>query len=119
MVFESDLPPLQLRALIDQLDPDCFGINYDSGNSAALGYNVAEEITAYGDRIDNVHIKDRLLGGTTVPLGTGNADLPQVCKLLQESNYGGQYILQTARATDGDHVGELCRYRTQLQQWLA
>ncbi len=119
IVFESDFPPLELREFIEQLDPDCFGINYDSGNSAALGYDVAQEIEAYGDRIDNVHIKDRLLGGTSVPLGMGNADLPRVCALLKQHNYSGQYILQTARATDGDHVGALCRYRTQVQQWLA
>ena len=119
VVFESDFSPSRLRELIDQLDPNCFGINYDSGNSAALGYDPEEEIKTYGDRIDNVRIKDRLLDGITVPLGEGNADLPRVCKLLQEINYSGQYILQTARTTDGDHVGALCRYRTLVQQWLA
>ena len=119
IVFESDFPPAKLRAFIDQLDPKHFGVNYDSGNSAALGYNPEVEIKTYGDRIDNVHVKDRLLGGGTVPLGTGNANLPKVFELLQAVEYSGQYILQTARATEGDHAAVLCRYRDQVQQWLA
>ena len=35
-----------------------------------------EEFAAYGTRIGSVHIKDRVRGGGTVPLGTGDADLP-------------------------------------------
>ena len=98
IVFESDFPPIKLLELIAGWDSKYFGINYDIGNSAALGYDPAEEITTYGSYIDNVHVKDRLLGGTTVPLGQGNANLPLVFKLLKEANYQGQYILQTARA---------------------
>ena len=75
IVFESDLPPAPLAQFIDKFPREVFGINYDIGNSAALGYDSAEEIAAYAPRILNVHVKDRLLGGTTVPLGTGAADL--------------------------------------------
>ena len=84
IAFESDFPPEQLRSLLAPLDPTCFGVNYDIGNSASLGYDPREEIKAYGDRIFNVHVKDRLLGGVTVPLGDGHADLPQVFQLLQQ-----------------------------------
>ena len=118
IVFESDFPPIQLRNFINDLDKTFFGINYDIGNSAALGYDPAEEIAAYGDRILNVHVKDRILGGTTVPLGQGNADLARVFQLLKEAGYRGQYILQTARAEDGDHLGVLCRYRDMVKDWL-
>ena len=55
-----------------------YGINYDIGNSACLGYDPEEEINNYGDRIYNVHIKDRLLHGSTVPLGSGNADIKSI-----------------------------------------
>lgn len=118
IAFESDFPPQKLKQWIDQLDSQIFGINYDSGNSAALGYDPGEELAAYGDRILNVHIKDRLLGGTTVPLGTGNADLPRLCQLFLDMNYSGKYILQTARAANGDHAGVLRQYRDQVVQWL-
>ena len=78
IVFESDFPPDKLKTFISRFPPENYGINYDIGNSAALGYNSKEEISAYGDRILNVHIKDRILNGTTVPLGKGNANIPKV-----------------------------------------
>ena len=78
VVFESDFGPADLARFVERLDPAIFGINYDIGNSAALGFNPVEEFAAYGHRIINVHIKDRILGGTTVSLGTGNADFKLV-----------------------------------------
>lgn len=118
VVFESDFAPADLARFIDRLDPVLFGINYDIGNSAALGFNPSEEISAYGQRIINVHVKDRVLGGTTVPLGTGNADLPETVAALERLDYQGNYILQTARASDGDHAGVLRRYKTMVENWL-
>lgn len=118
IVFESDLPPAPLAQFIERFPPEVFGINYDSGNSAALGYDPAEEIAAYAPRILNVHVKDRLRGGTTVPLGTGSADLAKAIGLIEKSGYRGQYILQTARAADGDHAGALARYRDKTVRWI-
>src|SRR5262249_34922442 len=83
VIFESDLPPQPLAAFIARLPREQFGINYDSGNSASLGYDSAEEIAAYGERILNVHVKDRLRGGTTVALGTGAADLAKTIRLIE------------------------------------
>jgi L-ribulose-5-phosphate 3-epimerase len=111
VVFECDYPPAKLADFIARFPAGSFGVNYDIGNSAALGYDSAQEIAAYFPRILNVHIKDRLLGGTTVPLGTGNADLPATLRDLSRRGYAGAYILQTARAADGDHAGALARYR--------
>lgn len=119
LIFESDYPPAALSAFIDPLPAALFGINYDIGNSAALGFDPEEEIYAYGHRIDNVHVKDRILLGTTVPLGTGNADFELVFSLLGKVSYSGNYILQTARACDGHHVQTLCRYRDMTLEWLS
>jgi len=118
IVFESDFTPDNLARFIDRLDPKFFGVNYDIGNSASLGMNPIEEIEAYGHRIINVHIKDRLLGGTTVPLGTGNADFDAVFSALARRGYSGNYILQTARAIDGEHTKVLCEYRNMASGWI-
>ena len=118
IAFESDLPPGRLMDFISNFSPECYGINYDMGNSAGLGYNPEEEIETYGNRILNVHIKDRLLHGTTVPLGSGNADIPKVLKILNAIKYSGNYVLQTARATDTNHKGVLCEYRDQVIKWM-
>jgi len=118
VVFESDFGPAELARFIGRLDPALFGINYDIGNSAALGFNPAEEIAAYGSRIRGVHVKDRALGGDTVPLGSGAADFDAVFGALHQVGYRGHYILQTARAADDDHVSVLCRYRDMTAEWM-
>ncbi|MBU6463639.1 MAG: TIM barrel protein [Bradyrhizobium sp.] len=118
IVFESDLPPEQLAQFIARFPPDAFGINYDIGNSAALGFDCTEEIAAYAPRILNVHVKDRLRGGITVPLGTGAVKLAKAIRLIENSGYSGQYILQTARAADGDHAAALARYLAMTAQWI-
>jgi hexulose-6-phosphate isomerase len=118
VAFESEFAPVDLARFIGRLDPVLFGINYDIGNSAALGFNPSEEISAYGQRIINVHVKDRVLGGTTVPLGAGNADFETVFKELARLSYAGNYILQTARAPDGDHAKALRRYRNMTVDWI-
>jgi hexulose-6-phosphate isomerase len=117
IVFECDYKPRELARFIAQLGPE-YGINYDIGNSASLGYDPVEEIHAYGSRILNVHVKDRIRGGTTVPLGTGNANFPAAFSALRRARYDGNYILQTARATQGDHAAVLRRYRDMTERWL-
>ena len=119
IVFESDFAPARLAAFIARFDRDTFGINYDIGNSAALGFDTRAEIAAYGDRIVNVHVKDRIRGGTTVPLGTGNADFAATFGALAACGYRGDFILQTARAADDDHAGVLCKYRDMVRDWVA
>ena len=118
IIFESDFDPPELKRFIAQFPVGGFGINYDTGNSASLGYQFQDEIEAYGDQILNVHLKDRLLGGTTVPLGTGNAKLPETISALERQGYQGNYILQTARVLDNDHVGAIHRYCDMVKDWI-
>lgn len=118
IIFESDLEPDKLKLFIEQFSRKNFGINYDIGNSAALEFDADKEFKAYGDRILNVHVKDRVSGGNTVPLGTGNADFEKVFSALGRAGYNGNYILQTARAQDGDHAGALCIYHDMVMKWI-
>jgi hexulose-6-phosphate isomerase len=108
--FESDFPPKKLKDFIDRYDDTLFGINYDTGNSASMGFDPTEEFLQYGDRIINIHIKDRPLNGTTVPLGEGDTNFSLVFRMLKEYGYQGNLILQTARAKDNDHLGVLKNY---------
>lgn len=119
VVFESDFPPAELARFIARLAAARFGINYDMGNSAAVGLDAAEELATYGDRVTNVHVKDRIRGGTTLPLGTGSCDFDRVFTALAAAGFTGTYILQTARAADGDHAGVLARYRDMTKAWIA
>lgn len=116
IAFECDYPPVQLAAFIAGFPADVFGINFDIGNSASLGWSPREEIPLIASRLINVHVKDRVLGGTTVPLGQGDAELPLVFEMLGQAGYEGFLILQTARAADGDHLGAARAYRDLVLQ---
>lgn len=118
IVFESDFAPYELKRFISRFESDRFGVNYDIGNSAALGFDPTEEFAAYGDRILNAHVKDRILNGTTVPLGTGSADFSKVFSLFKSINYNSNYILQTARATDGEHANLISEYKKFVQDGI-
>lgn len=118
ILFESDFAPQALARFIGRLPENVFGVNYDIGNSAALGFDPIDEFAAYGPRIVNVHVKDRILGGTTVPLGSGNADFDLVFSELAKIDYRGNFILQTARAGDDQHAQVLSRYRNQVLDWM-
>ena len=107
IAFESDFYPTKLKNFISNFDEKLFGINYDSGNSASLGFNPDEEFNEYGERIINIHIKDRKLGGSTVRLGHGDTDFNKVFRNIDKYNYEGNLILQTARSKDNEHFKEL------------
>jgi hexulose-6-phosphate isomerase len=95
--LETDLPPKVFKELLENIDLDYVLANYDIGNSASLGFDPREELENYGLRILNVHVKDRKLGGTTVPLGTGNAKIDYVFLKLKEIGYSGGLTMQAAR----------------------
>jgi hexulose-6-phosphate isomerase len=102
--LETSLPPDPFADLLGRLPGDLVKVNYDSGNSASLGYSPNDEFSAYGDRVGSVHIKDRVRGGSTVPLGSGDTDFAALFDCLGEIDYDGDFVLQVARGTPGDEV---------------
>jgi hexulose-6-phosphate isomerase len=116
--LETDLPPIEFRELLENIDLDHVQANYDIGNSASLGFDPREELEAYGLKILNVHVKDRKLGSTTVPLGTGNANINFVLQKLQEIGYRGGLTMQAARGgNDVETAKEQLKYvRTLLNK---
>ena len=102
--LETSLAPAEFAKLLEQVGHPMLKVNYDSGNSASLGYDVTDEFAAYGNQIGSVHIKDRVRGGTTVPLGSGNANFRALFTGLEKLGYKGDFTLQVARGTPGDEV---------------
>ncbi len=102
--LETSLAPAAFSALIQKMENPLIKINYDTGNSASLGYDPEKEFAAYGSRIGSVHLKDRQLHGSTVPLGTGAADFEKLALGLKRINYQGGFILQAARGQDGEEI---------------
>ena len=104
---ETDMSVGAFRAFLDQIDDDNIYANYDSGNSSGLGYDHEEEIHSLSEYIVNVHIKDRMLHGTTVQLGNGSADFDKVFSALRDIGYDQSILLQAARSDDGDEVNNI------------
>ena len=117
IAFECDLNPEKLLHFISEFDKNYFGINYDIGNSASLGFDPNNEFESYGSRITNVHVKDRKLNGPTIPLGEGDADFPRIFRLLHGENYQGNLILQTARSKEGRDAEVLVQYKKLVEDW--
>ena len=95
--LETDLDANAFKELLERINLEHVKANYDIGNSASLGYDPMEELNSYGHKIWNVHVKDRKLKGTTVPLGSGDAKIKQVFTKLKEIQYSGGITMQAAR----------------------
>ena len=96
--------PQQFVNLLNRFQSDRITVNYDIGNSASLGYDLADELAAYGNRITDIHIKDRMYNGGSVVLGKGNADFKKFFKELCKYNYKGPFIIQAYRDNEGTKI---------------
>ena len=116
--LETSLTPPRFAELLAQIDQPLVKVNYDSGNSSSLGYDADEEFAAYAPQIGSVHIKDRVRGGGTVPLGEGDADFPKLLKNLAAIRYEGPVILQVARSETGRETEWAIHNRRIVEGWF-
>ena len=116
--LETALPPRLFAWLLDQVGDPMVRANYDIGNSAALGFDQDDELRQLGPRLGSVHVKDRSLGGGTVPLGTGNADLSACFRRILDIGFDRWFILQAARGDAGGEVEWIRGVATQVRQML-
>ena len=103
--FETNLGAMDMLRLLKKVQQwDCIYICYDTGNSASFDRDPEEEWEAYAKAIGSIHIKDRMIGGISVPLGTGNVQWDKISALIKKYKYGGDLILQPARGKEGEEV---------------
>lgn len=117
IIFETDYPPEEILRFIKYFNLEKFGINYDTGNSASLGYNFEEE-KKYFKYVKNIHIKDRKFKGVSVRLGTGNYNFKKFFNFLKKINYKGNLILQTARSKNNSDIYEICVNKNYIETFL-
>ena len=110
IAIECEFDINSIAALLSELNPDYFGINFDMGNSASLGHNPEEELSICSGRILNIHIKDRPLAGHTVKLGNGAVNFQKIAQLLNDQGYAGNMILQAARDFKTDETELIASY---------
>lgn len=116
ILFETDYRPSDFKNLLADVSVRNLGVNLDTGNSASLGIDPREEVLTFERLIGNVHIKDREFRGGSVPLGSGATEMSVYLRYLMNIGYRQSFILQTARAANQDHVGEIRRSIRYLMQ---
>ena len=104
LALETDLPPIPFLDLLNKFNADVVKVNYDIGNSASLGFDIIEEFKLYGDRISDIHIKDRELGGGSVELGMGNANFTSFFEVFASIDFKGPIVMQAYRDEDGVEI---------------
>jgi hexulose-6-phosphate isomerase len=116
--LETSLSPGEFADLLAHTPHPGVKVNYDSGNSASLGYRPSDEFRAYGARVGSVHLKDRRLGAGTVPLGEGDTDFDGLFASLAKVRYRGDFVLQVARGTAGDELEWARKNSITARSWI-
>ena len=102
--LETDLSPQVFKQLLVDLNSTSITVNYDTGNSASLGYDFYEELSAYGKKITDLHIKDRTFRAGSVFLGEGDVDFKAFFNEFRKLNFNGPLIMQVYRDDEGVSV---------------
>lgn len=118
ITLETDMIPHRFRRFLENFDSSVFFANYDTGNSTALGYDVEEELSILSDKIKNIHIKDRLLHGKTVPLGAGDTNFDLFFSNLKKITFKGDLIVQGARENNLTPKQTCERYHNFVKQYV-
>jgi hexulose-6-phosphate isomerase len=100
--LEADMIPKDFLRIFMEVSHPLLKMNYDIGNSASLGYNPDDEFKLLGKYLGSVHIKDRVFRGSTVPLGTGDAEFKKCFHWFEYLNFNRWFVLQVARGKSGE-----------------
>ncbi|MDO8561494.1 MAG: sugar phosphate isomerase/epimerase [bacterium] len=117
IALETDLAPKEYAVFLSAFPS--LTVVYDTGNSAGMGYDMEAELSAYGGRISNVHIKDKKKGGSTIQIGTGDAPFACLFKRLRALSYTGPVTIQAARGPDGEEVRTVTEQAALIRKWIS
>jgi hexulose-6-phosphate isomerase len=108
IAFETQISPKENSIFLNNFPTDVIGLNLDIGNSASNGFSILEDYDLNSERIFNIHIKDRVLGGSTMPLGMGDVNWQDFAKVT--ASYSGSLIFQSARIEQQPEKNTLDQY---------
>jgi len=105
--FETSLTSQIEKKLLNELNHDKLKICFDMGNSASYGYDCEKSISDVMEFLGSVHIKDRVLGGPSVPLNDGVVNFKKVFKSLNQIKFSGPLSYQIYRNMQTDNLSLL------------
>jgi len=95
LAFELDRNVEDSREFVECFDSARARLCYDSGNATAEGRNIVAEIDELLPLVAEIHLKDRRVGSTSVPLGQGDTVFPEFFKTLTNKSWRGPFVLET------------------------
>lgn len=93
--LEMDVPGKQYAEFVTSLQSPRIRAYYDTGNSAAQGYDIAEDVKHVLPFLEAVHVKDRELFGGSRLLGEGVANFSGFFSSLDAAGFRGDFLLQS------------------------
>ncbi len=92
--LEMEIPGHDYAKVIESVGSAHVRAYYDTGNSTAQGLDIAEDILPLLPLLHAVHIKDRVRGGGSKPLGTGDTNFQGFFPRLLRAGFRGDFVLQ-------------------------
>jgi len=117
LTLELDLPGDACARLVRRCDHPRVRVCYDVGNATALGWDVARDVEPVLPLLAEVHVKDRRVGGPSVPLGSGDARFAAFFEALRRVGYAGDVVLE--HFFESDPVGEAAHARDFVRRHLS
>lgn len=101
IALETEMPGKELKDYIDSFNNPRIGACYDTGNCITMGHDLSHDIYILGNRIKEVHLKDRKIGlRQSVYLGTGDVKFNDCFRTFKLIGFDGPFILQAWRGDD-------------------
>jgi len=92
--LEMEIAGAEYARLIESVGSPRVRAYYDTGNSTAQGADIAQDILPLLPLLLAVHIKDRVRGGGSKALGTGDANFQGFFPALLRAGFRGDFVLQ-------------------------
>lgn len=92
--LEMEIPGPDYAKVVESVGSSRVRAYYDTGNSTAQGADIARDVVPLLPLLHAVHIKDRVRGGGSKPLGTGDANFEEFFPALLRAGFRGDFVLQ-------------------------
>jgi L-ribulose-5-phosphate 3-epimerase len=92
--LEMEIAGPDYAAVIRGIGHDKVRAYYDTGNSTAQGFDIGKDILPLLPLLEAVHLKDRVVNGTSRPFGLGAANFLEFFAALATSGYRGDLLTQ-------------------------
>lgn len=98
-----------------------FFMTYDTGNFTSFykeSVNHKDLISYFGNKIKNIHIKDRDYKGQTKLFGLGDTDFTIIFDMIRNINYTENIILQLSREIDGNEIQYMTKTLEKIKKMI-